>query len=118
MEAQRPLGVTIISILIMLGSILGIFAGIAAIVIGSISIAILPSMTGLSLLIGLVTIVISVIQLVGVYWLWKMLKKGWTIIMIMQIVGIITSAATLNLLSIVISIIIVGYLWTKRSAFT
>ena len=95
---KRPTGVTVIAVLVIIGGILFLFAGIAVVAVGSLSI---------SQIIGLVFVIIGAILLaVGIgflvvsYGLLKGKRWSWTITVILLFIGIAIDVA---------SIIIFGY---------
>ena len=115
---SRPLGVTIIAILIVIAGILTLLVGIGSIAIGPL--------TALGLVFvaaGVVSLVIGIAYLVMGYGLWKGRGWAWTISMIVLIIGIIIKLISLpravasgsnfseDIVSIAISAFILYYLY-------
>jgi lysylphosphatidylglycerol synthetase-like protein (DUF2156 family) len=115
---SRPLGVTIIAILIVIAGILTLLVGIGSIAIGPL--------TALGLVFvaaGVVSLVIGIAYLVMGYGLWKGKGWAWTISMIVLIIGIIIKLISLpravasgsnfseDIVSIAISAFILYYLY-------
>lgn len=112
--AARPLGVTIICILGIIAALLAIAGGAGALMLGGL--------LGIDLVMGLslVSLVVAIITLISLIWLWQMKKMGWTLVMILEIISLIIMIAGFSLMntaSIVIALIIVVYLYTKRTLF-
>ena len=95
---KRPTGVTIIAILIIIGGILLLLAGIAGVAVGSLSIS---EIIGLGfVIIGAIILAVGIGYLVVSYGLLKGKKWSWTITVILLYIGIAIN---------VVSIIIFGY---------
>jgi lysylphosphatidylglycerol synthetase-like protein (DUF2156 family) len=115
---SRPLGVTIIAILIVIAGILTLLVGI-----GSIAIGPLTSLGLVFVAAGVVSLVIGIAYLVMGYGLWKGKGWAWTISMIVLIIGIIIKLISLpravasgsnfseDIVSIAISAFILYYLY-------
>lgn len=120
MAQERPLGVTVICILGWIGAILSIIGGIGIAFLGPLlgAFAEVPAMAGVVVgFLGIVTLILGLVLLVAFYWLWQMKKTGWTIVMVLEIIGIIMSLVSLNIWNIIIPVIIVLYLYTKKDLF-
>ena len=124
--AERPTGVTIISLLGFLGGIISVLAGIAFLIAGGIAGAFggFAGILGvLGAAAGLVFFILGIIQLVVAYGLWKMKKWGLYIQMLLLIIGILMNIVTamgnpaFGIVGIVISAVILYYLYTKRDLF-
>ncbi len=95
---KRPIGVTIIAILIIIGGILLLLAGIAGVAVGSLSIS---QTIGLGfVIIGAIILAVGIGYLVVSYGLLKGKKWSWTITVVLLFIGIVIN---------VVSIIIFGY---------
>ncbi|HZB98413.1 MAG TPA: hypothetical protein VE226_00265 [Nitrososphaeraceae archaeon] len=95
---KRPTGVTVIAILIIIGGILLLLAGIAGVVVGSLSIS---QIIGLGfVIIGAIILAVGIGYLVVSYGLLKGKRWSWTITMVLLFIGIAIN---------VVSIIIFGY---------
>lgn len=117
MASKRPTGVSIICILGFIGAILQIIGGITMAAFSDMVASAIAWDPSSMMALGVITLIIGIITFIGVYWLWKMLKKGWTIVMVLEILGLIIGIATMNIISIVIALIILIYLWMKRALF-
>ena len=118
--AKRPMGVTIIAIIGIIFAILGILGSIASLGIFTL----IPTMVGgaeftilgaLMMPIMALSLIISIISLLGFYWLLQMKKNGWTLTIVLQIISIFTGLLTL--VGWIIPLIIVIYLWMKKGLF-
>jgi uncharacterized membrane protein HdeD (DUF308 family) len=100
-QKQRPLGVTIIAILMIISGIALISVGAALIVIG----------------IGVVPIALGIASFVMAYGLWKGKGWAWTITLILSVISIISgivSIATGNvgaIIHIIINAVVIYYLY-------
>ncbi len=110
MQRNRPLGVTIISILAILGGIGFLFSGFAAfalIPLGGITVGIIG---GVSVIIGLAYFAMA-------YGLWKGKRWAWRITLILSIIGIILGIGSIAvgnvgaLFQILINAIVIYYLY-------
>ncbi len=115
---DRPLGVTIICILGILGSLFWIGMGTISLGLGSMGLGSLPELGAMLSAMGTIVLVLGILLLLGFYWAWKMQKKGWTIVMVLEIIGIILSLATGDITSAALPVIIVLYLYLKRGMFS
>jgi uncharacterized membrane protein HdeD (DUF308 family) len=103
MESQkhRPLGVTVIAILTIIGGIIFLVSGLVLLIIG----------------IGIILLALGIAYLVMAYGLWKGKGWAWTITLILSAIGIIVaivSIATGNvgaIISIIINGVIIYYLY-------
>ena len=105
---KRPIGVTIIAILIIIGGILLLLAGIGVIAVGSLFIS---QIIGLGfVIIGAIILAVGIGYIVVSYGLLKGKRWSWTITMVLLFIGIAIN---------VVSIIIFGYLTfdTDTSSF-
>ena len=106
-SGDRPLGVTILGILQILGGILSIFAGFGLIALAAL-------MTGLELLfmaIGAVTLVLGIVGLIVGWGLYTMKSWAWMMAIILNIINIILAIyPSFNIMSMIIPIIIILYL--------
>ena len=95
---KRPTGVTIIAILIIIGGILLLLAGIGGVAVGSLSIS---QIIGLGfVIIGAIILAVGIGYLVVSYGLLKGKRWAWTITVVLLFIGIVIN---------VVSIIIFGY---------
>lgn len=110
---ERPLGVTILAILAAIGGVLGLLGSLA--LLGFFSAA-----GGLVLILGLVTLVLSVLYLVFAYGAWTLQPWAWTLGVGLTVASIIFTVIGLTqgtqelvsaLISLVISGVILYYLY-------
>ena len=95
---KRPTGVTIIAVLVIIGGIILLLAGIGAVAVGSLF---LSQITGLGfIIIGVIILVVGIGYLVVSYGLLKGKRWAWTITVVLLFIGIAIDVA---------SIIIFGY---------
>ncbi len=106
-SSDRPLGVTILGILQILGGILSIVAGFGLIALAAL-------MTGLELLfmaIGAMTLILGIVGLIVGWGLYTMKSWAWMIAIILNIINIILAIyPSFNIMSMIIPIIIILYL--------
>lgn len=95
---KRPTGVTVIAVLVIIGGILLLLAGIAGVAVGSLSIS---QIIGLGfVIIGAIILAVGIGYLVVSYGLLKGKRWSWTITVVLLFIGIAIDVA---------SIIIFGY---------
>lgn len=103
MESQkhRPLGVTIIAILTIIGGIIFLASGLVLLIIG----------------IGIILLALGIAFLVMAYGLWKGKRWAWTITLILSAIGIILALVSIafgnvgSILSVFIHGIVIYYLY-------
>jgi uncharacterized membrane protein HdeD (DUF308 family) len=103
MESQkhRPLGVTIIAILIIIGGILFLFSGLVLLIIG----------------IGILLIALGIAYFVMAYGLWNGRGWAWTITLILSVIGIIVAIVSIvpsnggTIINVIIYGIVIYYLY-------
>lgn len=123
--AERPLGVTVACILGFVGAAFWIAMGALTARAGSLagSIAGAEEMGMIAVLAGSVSIIVGIILLLGLYWTWKLRKRGWAIVMVFGITGLaisslsVLSGAYLDAIGIIIPLVLVIYLYMKRGVF-
>lgn len=109
MERNRPIGITIIAILMIISGILFIIGGIGLTALGVISLAFLAGGIG-SIILGIASLVVAWGLLKGAGW-------AWIITLIITIISIIVNIASLaggntaNIIGIIINGIIIYYLY-------
>jgi hypothetical protein len=110
---ERPLGVTILAILAAIGGVLGLLGSVA--LLGLFSAA-----GGLFMILGLVSIVLSVLYLVFAYGAWTLQPWGWTLgvglaaaSVVLTLIGLTQGTQELvgALISLAISGVILYYLF-------
>ncbi len=123
---QRPLGVTILAVLAAIGGILGILGGLTLLALSSVTDALIPGISGLFTVLAIVTIVISIGDLVFAYGAWGLKPWAWTLGIALEAVGIVvnilefrSATATSTIVGIVIAAAIIYYLYQPhvRRAF-
>jgi drug/metabolite transporter (DMT)-like permease len=126
---KRPTGVTIIAILIIIGGILLLFAGIGGVAVGSLFIS---QIIGLGfVIIGAIILAVGIGYLVVSYGLLKGKRWAWTITVVLLFIGIVINVVSIifgsfvinmdrstfltvnsgNIAGIIISVIILYYLY-------
>lgn len=117
----RPLGITIICLLGFLNAIsmiligLGLvgvasLAGLTGTVVGSV-------ISGLGITGGLAFLVLGILTFVIVYGLWEMQKWAWSWTIFFEGLAFILSLLSGNVIGVIISGIIVAYLWMNKGLF-
>ncbi len=93
-QKQRPLGVTIIAILTLIGGIIFLASGFVLLIIG----------------IGIILLALGIAYLVMAYGLWKGKGWAWTITLILSAIGIIVALVSIAAgnLAAIINVIIHG----------
>jgi hypothetical protein len=107
MQRSRPLGVTIIAILAVIGGIGSVLSGLAIM-------AIIPL---LGIIFGGLLIIIGLAYFVVAYGLWKGLNWAWNITLIVSVIGIIVGLGSIvvgnvgALFHLIVNVIVIYYLY-------
>jgi uncharacterized membrane protein HdeD (DUF308 family) len=100
-QKHRPLGVTIIAILTIIGGIIFLASGLVLLIVG----------------IGIVLLALGIAYLVMAYGLWKGKGWAWTITLILSVIGIILGIVSIAvgnigaIIGIIISGVVIYYLY-------
>jgi uncharacterized membrane protein HdeD (DUF308 family) len=100
-QKHRPLGVTIIAILTVIGGIIFLASGVVLLIVG----------------IGIVLLALGIAYLVMAYGLWKGKGWAWTITLILSVIGIILGIASIaagnvgSIIGIIINGVVIYYLY-------
>ena len=124
---QRPMGVTILAVLAAIGGVLGVLAGLALLALSTTSNDLaIGALSGLLPILALVTIALSVLELVFAYGAWGLKPWAWMLGIVLEVVSIVvyilefrSSTGTSTIVDIVIAGIIIYYLYRPhvRAAF-
>jgi len=104
--SERPLGVTIISILQMISSIILIFGGYTALFAG----AVIPLFGAFFALIGGALIIFGLIGFIIGWGLWTLKSWAWMIAFILNLLSLIFAILNFDIISLIFPLIIVIYL--------
>jgi hypothetical protein len=110
MQRSRPLGVTIIAILAVIGGIGSVLSGFAIM-------AIIPL---LGIIFGGLLIIIGLAYFVVAYGLWKGLNWAWNITLIVSVIGIIVGLGSIvvgnigALFHLIVNVIVIYYLYRSN----
>ena len=122
--ADRPTGVTIIAILGIIVSLLALIGGLLIVAAGGLTEGLMMQTTGIAglggfiMVMGAIAIILALVGFFAFYWLLKMKKAGFNLVIVIGIISIILAIPTINIISIVLWLIIIIYLYTKRSLFS
>ncbi len=114
---KRPLGITIICILGFIGVFLSIVSGIAILSISDLMAEFSQLYGAMTHIIIGLSMIFAAIEVIGLYWLWNMLKKGWFVVITIEIIGIVFSLVSFNIIGVLIPAVIVYYLYINRNLF-
>ena len=122
--SARPIGVTIISVLGMIVSIMIVLMGLLAILLGAAFGALFgPAVTAFGGLVGVIFIIIGGIIFIANWFLWKMKKIGWILVIIFEVIGLLAAILTLpvniilGIVEIIINGLVIFYLYENRNLF-
>lgn len=110
---ERPVGVTTIGILQILGGILGMISGFLLVAVAPW----IPSLRGTLEILGILAIVVSLMDVVAGLGLLALKPWAWWFAMILGVVGIIVGALAASWLKFAINAVIVPYLIAVRRHF-
>ena len=100
-SGDRPLGVTILAILQLLGGIISVFGGLAIVMIFPVI---------FTLILGAILLIVGLVGLIVGWGLYTMKSWAWMLAMILNIINIILGIINFDLISLIIPVIIVIYL--------
>jgi len=100
-SGDRPLGVTILAILQLLGGVISIFGGLAIVMIFPVI---------FTLILGAILLIVGLVGLIVGWGLYTMKSWAWMLAMILNIINIIIAVIGFDLISLIIPVIIVIYL--------
>jgi hypothetical protein len=117
--SARPTGITILAILAAIGGVLGIVGGLGVTLLGGLLSAYTGVFGGLITIIGLAAIIVGVAQIVSAYGFWTLKPWGWMVGVGIAVANIVIavlwylagSGISNQILSVVISAVILYYLW-------
>ena len=107
MQKNRPLGVTIISVLAVIGGIGSLVSGLAIITLIPI----------LGIIFGGILVIIALAYFVVAYGLWKGLNWAWSITLIVSVIGIVVGLGSIvvgntgAIFHIIVNAIVIYYLY-------
>jgi hypothetical protein len=120
-SAQRPMGITILAVLAIIGGLFGLLAGCGALGIGSFAAGTGVSGGGSLLILGVITLINSILLLafgVGAWtlqpWAWLLGVISQGISVVLGLWNIVTGNAGGGIISIIIAGVIVYYLMTPE----
>ena len=117
-ERNRPLFISVLSILYIGLGLVIVFGGVALLLLYSIVIDKLPVIIVNLGMVGIPLIFITgILHIVGGVWLWKLKKYGYFIIMILLFIEICIWGFLGNYILILVNIGIVYYLYKNRQLF-
>lgn len=102
-KPSTPLGIKIICVLGGIGGVLGLFGSLA--------------MFGISPILGLFALVLSIVQIVVVFGLWELRSWAWTLAMISYAIGLVFDLIGVNIIGLLIGIVLIAYLSSKSHLF-
>ena len=108
----RHIATTIAAILFIISGIFSIIGAIALLILGGIAGVAVPGMEsllgGTVAILGLVILVVGVLDFLAGYWLWKNLKKGGILGLILAGLAVITSAASGNIIGLLLNLFVIA----------
>jgi hypothetical protein len=105
-SGERPLGVTILAVLEIIGGILSIIGGF-----GVVTLAMLLGPLGfLFMILGAITLLLGIIALVIGWGLWSLKSWAWMAALIINLINLILNVLSAGWLPAIINLIIIIYL--------
>ena len=112
--AKTQLGAALIAALYALG---GLMLILSAIMLKSIDMVTYPELSILSGAGSVMLLLMGVVAFVIAYGVYNMTEWGWAVAIILSAVGFVGALVSLNIAGLIISGIIVWYLWTNKKDF-
>lgn len=105
--AERPLGVTILAILQLLGAL-------ALLAVTGLALTLILVLPLLAMLLALIPLILGIVGLILFYGLWNLKSWAWIWTILINLLTIITSLGDImgNIVSIAISLLIVIYMFS------
>lgn len=119
-SSERPLGVTILSVLGYIGAILMALSGISVIAFGGLasSLGVLGLMFGsVGIIAGVMLLAMGIITFAVSYGLWNLKKWAWTVAIILEGLSVLGNLMSMSIVGIIIPVIVVYYLYTQKEIF-
>jgi uncharacterized membrane protein (DUF2068 family) len=105
-SGERPLGVTIIAVLNILGGLLSIFGGFTSLTLGLA----LGPFGFLLIILGAIILFLGIINLIIGWGLWSLKSWAWMAALIINIINLILNVLAYSWLSAIINLIVILYL--------
>ncbi|MHA1754773.1 MAG: hypothetical protein ACTSYR_04580 [Candidatus Odinarchaeia archaeon] len=112
---KAPLGVIIIAVIMLIGGIFDIIAGISNLTF-SVMFP-MPWLTGLEIISGIILVLWGVIMLIAAFALMRLEYWAWLLVVIVNILNVVFGAVFFNMITLVISIIVLIYMFYKADLF-
>ncbi len=126
-QRERPLGVTILAVLAIIGGIFGLLGAIALLGLGAVATGVDGGLGGITLLLGVAFLVLALLELAFGFGAWTLKPWAWTLGVASQVLSLILiviniatgSPITSQIVGIIIAAVILYYLFTPnvRAAF-
>ena len=113
-KKSTPLGVIIIAVLMLIGGIIDIIGGITAI-LGSPFLP--PLFAAETFIIGILVLIWGIIVLMASLALMRLEPWAWSFVIIVNIINVILGIISGNYLTLVISIIVLVYMFYRKEEF-
>ena len=105
-SGERPLGVTIIAVLNILGGLLSIFGGFTSLTLGLA----LGPFGFLLIILGAIILFLGIINLIIGWGLWSLKSWAWMAALIINIINLILNVLSYSWLPAIINLIVILYL--------
>jgi len=122
---KRPTAITVIAVLAAIGGVFGVLGGLVLLGLGSFAGSLGVPGSGVAFLtgttLGAVILGIGVLDLVAAYGAWNLKKWAVNLLIGISAVSILLNVVTFtsgSILSLVISAVIIYFVWTNKDAFT
>jgi uncharacterized membrane protein (DUF2068 family) len=109
-SGERPLGVTIIVILEVLGALAYLFLGAMAVLAGAYASSIFPGLGAFAVALGAIVLIFGLLYLLLAWGLWTLKSWAWMAAVILNLIGLILGILQFNWIGVIINLIIVIYL--------
>lgn len=112
--AKTQLGAVLIAALYTLG---GIMLILCTVMIHSVDLTIYPELSMLTTAGSAMLFTMAIISFAIAYGVYNMTEWGWTVAIILSVMGFVSAMISLNIVGLIIPGLIVWYLWTNKKEF-
>ncbi len=109
----RPMGVTILAILALIGGVAGLFGGLTVTVLGGVVSTVSGSLGGIVVILGILLLALSVVELAVAYGFWTLKPWAWQLGFVLEVAAVALAVLQvlfggLSFANVVVTIVVAG----------